>query len=58
MRDLNLVAKFADKILLLHNEKVLANGDKHTVLTKENIKTAYQLEPVIHYEKKNMYLFF
>lgn len=58
VHDLNLAAKFADKIVLLNQGKILAAGDKYTVLSKENIKTAYQLEPVIHYEKDNMYLFF
>jgi heme transport system ATP-binding protein len=58
VHDLNLTAKFADKIVLLNHGKVLAAGDKHEVLTKENIKTAYRLEPVIHYENDEMYLFF
>ena len=58
VHDLNLAAKFADKIILLHQAKVLSSGTKDQVLTKENIKTAYQLEPVIHRENGSMYLFF
>ena len=58
VHDLNLAAKFADKIVLLHHGKILAAGDKYTVLTKDNIKAAYQLEPVMHYEGDNLYLFF
>ena len=58
VHDLNLAAKFADQIILLHHGKVLAAGDKETVLTKENIRTAYQLTPVIHKDEKGMYLFF
>ncbi len=58
VHDLNLAAKFADKIVLLHHGKVLAAGSKYEVLKKETIKTAYQLEPVIHIERDNMYLFF
>jgi iron complex transport system ATP-binding protein len=58
VHDLNLAAKFAHQIILLHNGKVLASGDKYTVLSKENIKTAYRLEPVIHQEKGALYLFF
>ncbi len=58
VHDLNLAAKFADKIVLLNQGKVLAEGDKTTVLSKENIKTVYQLEPIIHHEKENMFLFF
>lgn len=58
VHDLNLAAKFADKIVLLNQGKVLAAGDKYTVLTKENIKRAYQLEPIIHNVTDSMYLFF
>lgn len=58
VHDLNLAAKFADKIVLLNQGKVLAAGDKYNVLSKENIKTAYQLEPIIHYENDSLYLFF
>lgn len=60
VHDLNLAAKFADKIVLLHMGKLLAAGTKNEVLTKENIKTAYRLEPVIveQKEKNSMYLFF
>lgn len=58
VHDLNLAAKFADTITLLYEGKVLATGNKQTVLSKENIKKAYRLDPVIHYDKENMYLFF
>jgi iron complex transport system ATP-binding protein len=58
VHDLNLAAKFADKIVLLHQGKILASGDKNAVLTKEHIKMAYRLEPVFHREKEELYLFF
>lgn len=58
VHDLNLAAKFADHIVLLDHGKLLAAGSKEEVLTKENIKTAYRLEPIIHSEKESMYLFF
>jgi iron complex transport system ATP-binding protein len=58
VHDLNLAAKFADQITLLNQAKVLANGNKEEVLTKENIKTAYRLEPIIHSENESMHLFF
>jgi iron complex transport system ATP-binding protein len=58
VHDLNLAAKFADKIVLLNQGRIIADGNKYEVLTKENIKETYQLEPVIHYEKGEMYLFF
>jgi iron complex transport system ATP-binding protein len=58
VHDLNLAAKFADQIVLLHQGKILASGDKETVLTAENIKTAYHLEPLIKRENGGLHLFF
>jgi iron complex transport system ATP-binding protein len=58
VHDLNLVAKFADKIILLHETKVLAAGNKQQVLTKENIGTAYQLVPEIYHEGDSLHLVF
>jgi iron complex transport system ATP-binding protein len=58
VHDLNLASKFADKIILLNQGKLLASGNKDEVLTKENIKQAYQLEPVIHSKDGSKYLFF
>jgi iron complex transport system ATP-binding protein len=58
VHDLNLAAKFADKIVLLNNAKVLSSGDKYKVLSKDNIKEAYKLDPVIHHQGESMYLFF
>ncbi len=58
VHDLNLAAKFADHIVLLNQAKVLASGNKEEVLIKQHIKTAYQLEPVVHRDKEGMYLFF
>jgi len=58
VHDLNLASKFADKIALINNGRLLAYGDKYEVLTKENIKEAYKLEPIIRQEGNAMYLFF
>ncbi|MBL7891080.1 MAG: heme ABC transporter ATP-binding protein [Bacteroidia bacterium] len=58
VHDLNLAAKFSDKIILLNDGKVIASGNKYEVLTKENVKTTYQLEPVIVEGKESLYLFF
>ena len=52
VHDLNLAARFADKILLINNAKVLAEGSKNHVLTAENIKTAYRLNPVLIADKE------
>ena len=60
VHDLNLAARFADHLILLHAGKVLAQGPREFVLTRENIKTAFQLDPHIHYERDQgiMYLVF
>lgn len=58
VHDLNLAAKFADHIVLLQHGKVLAAGNKTEVLTKNNIKTAYRLEPVIHQNNESLFIYF
>ncbi len=58
VHDLNLAARFGDKIILLHQGKVLAAGEIPVVLTKENIKAAYSIEPSIHVEGENIFLHF
>jgi iron complex transport system ATP-binding protein len=59
VHDLNLAARFADNILLLHEGKVLASGSKTEVLTRENIKTAFRLEPtLVHTDDKSVHLVF
>lgn len=58
VHDLNLAARFADNIVLLHHGNIVASGPKHNVLSKDNIKTAYQIEPFIHYQNENMFLLF
>lgn len=58
VHDLNLCAKFSDQITLIHNSKIIASGQKEIVLTKEHIKMAYQLEPIIYKENELMHLFF
>ena len=58
VHDLNLAAKFADHLVLLNKGNLLASGTKTEVLTKEHMKAAYRLEPVIHNDERGMYLFF
>jgi iron complex transport system ATP-binding protein len=58
VHDLNLVSRFADEVVLLSEGKLLASGNKDVVLSKENIKKAYHLDPVIHMEDGKRYLFF
>jgi iron complex transport system ATP-binding protein len=58
VHDLNLVARFADQIILLHQGRLIASGNTEEVFTKTNIKMAYQLEPIIHTKDNHTYLFF
>ncbi|MFW0739876.1 heme ABC transporter ATP-binding protein [Flavobacterium sp. T12S277] len=58
LHDLNLTAKFADKIILINEGKILASGDKKEVLTTENILKAYQLTPIIHQIEGSFFLTF
>jgi iron complex transport system ATP-binding protein len=58
VHDLNLTSRFADKIILLNHGKLLAAGNKDEVLSKDNIKQAYHLDPVIHIKDGSRYLFF
>ena len=47
LHDLNLAARFADRLLLLNEGKVLAEGTSAEVLTPANIRTAFGIEPVV-----------
>jgi iron complex transport system ATP-binding protein len=58
VHDLNLAARFADNIVLMHQGSILASGDKRTVLSTENIGIAYQMHPQIQYHNEVMQLFF
>jgi iron complex transport system ATP-binding protein len=59
VHDLNLAARFADQLLLLHEGKVLAHGSTDAVLTRENIKAAFRLEPTLfRSENKSIHLVF
>ena len=58
VHDLNLAARFGDNILFLNEGKVLADGNKYEVLTTENLKTAYHMDPVIYNNDRGMFFFF
>ncbi|WP_143304757.1 heme ABC transporter ATP-binding protein [Chitinophaga vietnamensis] len=58
VHDLNIAARFADNLLLLHHGKLISSGPRETVLTAANIRSAYQLEPVIYQEGDRYLLFF
>ncbi|MGH9408787.1 MAG: heme ABC transporter ATP-binding protein [Vicinamibacterales bacterium] len=47
VHDLNLAAKFADRLLLLHQGGVLADGPTADVLTADNLRAAFQVRPIV-----------
>jgi len=47
VHDLNLAAQFADRLLLLHNGRILADGPTRDVLTEEHLRTAFGVAPVL-----------
>jgi len=53
VHDLNLTAKFAHHIVLIHQGKILAKGSKREVFTKEHIEKVYRLSPVIVMDDNN-----
>jgi len=47
VHDLNLAARFADRLLLLNQGRVLAEGTSADVLTPPNIRAAFGIEPIV-----------
>jgi iron complex transport system ATP-binding protein len=47
VHDLNLAAKFADRLILLHEGRILADGGKADVLTAQHLHTAFAVRPVL-----------
>jgi iron complex transport system ATP-binding protein len=47
VHDLNLAARFADRLLLLHQGRILADGNTREVLTSDHLHTAFNVSPVL-----------
>lgn len=47
VHDLSLAARFADRLLLLHEGRILADGSTAEVLTGEHLRTAFDVSPVL-----------
>ena len=47
VHDLNLAAKFADRLILLHHGRVMADGETRDVLTAEHLRHAFDVAPVL-----------
>ena len=42
--DINITAKYADRIILIHNGGVYADGSAMDVLTKDNLRVVYGVD--------------
>jgi iron complex transport system ATP-binding protein len=47
VHDLSLAARFSDRLLLLHEGRILADGSPAEVLREEYLRTAFQVCPVL-----------
>jgi iron complex transport system ATP-binding protein len=56
IHDLNLAARYCDKIVMMKEGAVFAAGEAKAVLTTENIGAAYGVEVEIGYCKNNPYI--
>ncbi len=45
--DLNVTSMYADRILMLYDHRIFADGSAHEVMTRENIKRIYNIDCVI-----------
>ncbi|MBE6518418.1 MAG: ABC transporter ATP-binding protein [Thermoplasmata archaeon] len=42
--DLNITAAYADRVILMHQGRIFADGNVQDVLTEENMKTVYRID--------------
>lgn len=52
LHDLNLATQFCDKIVLLKEGRIKAFGDLEKIITRENIKSVYNIDVVV---RKNLF---
>lgn len=59
IHDLNIAAMFCDRIYVLKDGKIVANGSPREVLTRELIREVYQVESeIVEDNKGNMHILF
>ncbi len=56
LHDLNQAIKFSDRFILLKDNKIFKKGDVNEVITKENIKEVFDIDVLIHKNKKNLFI--
>jgi len=49
--DLPMVVKYCDRIVLIHDHKIVAVGTPEEVLTKENMRTVFNIEAVLEWDE-------
>jgi len=47
LHDLNLAARYCDRLILLHNNRILATGGPDDVITQENIRAAFRANVMV-----------
>jgi iron complex transport system ATP-binding protein len=50
--DLGMVARYCDRIVMLHNHKVHALGTPQEVLTPDNMKTVFNVDAELIFDEK------
>jgi iron complex transport system ATP-binding protein len=59
VHDLNLAARFADQVVLLNEGRVVAKGSAAQVLTSENIRSVFAVEPTfVKVDQSHMHIVF
>ncbi|MFH1860074.1 MAG: ABC transporter ATP-binding protein [bacterium] len=51
IHDLNLASRFCDRLILLHNHRILCDGTSQQVLTPKNLLEAYEVEVKVEYNE-------
>ena len=56
IHDLNLAARYADRIIMMHNGTIFSDGDPTYVLTRDNIKWVYGVDAEVNYNDGRPYI--
>ena len=56
IHDLNLAARYADRIVMMNSGKIFSAGDPASVLTRDNIKQVYGVEANVNYNDGKPYI--
>ena len=50
--DLAMVARYCDRIVMLHDHRIHAIGKPEEVLTEENMRTVFNVDAELFFDKK------